>query len=117
MQLLDHRVRTLEDNHDELKDVLRELTSAMNKLVIIDEKQIQSALIMDRLAGDIRDVKQTIKEQAERHEKTMARLGERIGPLEIAAPQHKQTSQWVTGGIVGAAVLAAQFVAVKVGLK
>ncbi len=110
IELLEHRVNSIDDSQDEMKTVLKELTAAIHKLVIVDERQVQAALALDRLSTRVDDNKKATDE-------SLRRLGERIGPLELAAPQQKQTSQWVTGGVIGMAVLAAQFVAAKVGLR
>ena len=47
--VIDHRVTALEDDRNEMLQVLKELNVAVNKLVIIDERQVQAAIIMDRL--------------------------------------------------------------------
>ena len=47
--IIGHRVAALEEDRNEILQVLKELNVAVNKLVIIDERQVQAALIMDRL--------------------------------------------------------------------
>ena len=49
LAIIGHRVAALESDRNEILQVLKELNVAVNKLVIIDERQVQAALIMDRL--------------------------------------------------------------------
>jgi len=116
IELLDHRVTVLEENHEELKDVLKDLTLAIHKLVLVDERQVQAALAMDRLAGELREVRTEFKEAEKRVEDSVKRMGARIGALELAAPQQRQTSQWIYDGVKALAVIVGLFVLKKAGL-
>lgn len=116
IDLLEHRVNSINEAHDEIKDVLKELTVAIHKLVIVDERQVQAALAMDRLSKEIDRVERKVDDNKRAADKSIERMGERIGPLELAVPQQRQVSQWVNGAVVGMAVLAAMFVASKAGL-
>jgi uncharacterized protein YukE len=116
MELLDHRVTELEENHEELKDVLKDLTNAINKLAIIDEKQVQSALIMDRLSGEIKDIHKDIREAKDKSDASFKRFGERLGAIELQMPKQAQTSQWVYDAVKAMAVIAGLFVLKKAGL-
>lgn len=110
IELLEHRVNSIDDSQDEMKTVLKELTAAIHKLVIVDERQVQAALAMDRLSTRVDEHKKATDD-------SLRRLGERIGPLELAAPQNRQAFGWVQGGVLALAVVTLQFVATKVGLK
>lgn len=116
IELLDHRVTELEEDHEELKDVLKELTFAINKLVIVDERQVNAALALDRLAGELHETRSDLKELAKKTEESIKRIGERIGALENAMPQQRQASQWVYDGVKALAVVACLVVLKKAGL-
>lgn len=116
MELLDHRVTVLEENHEELKDVLKDLTVAINKLVLVDERQVQAALALDRMAGEMRETKNDVKESKNHFDESIKRMGARVGAIELALPQQRQTSQWVYECVNALAVLAGLFVLKKVGM-
>jgi len=102
MAVIGHRVSALETDRNEILQVLKELNVAVNKLVIIDERQVQAALIMDRLvkstdraheridavSGEMGSRIDTVK--TEITEVTSA-LGKSVGALRSeAAETHKQ---------------------------
>lgn len=116
VELLDHRVTVLEENHEELKDVLKDLTIAIHKLVLVDERQVQAALAMDRLAGELREVRAEAKEAEKRVDESIKRMGARVGTLELAMPQQRQAAQWIYEGVKALAVVVCLFVLKKVGL-
>jgi hypothetical protein len=62
--IIGHRVASLEEDRNEILQVLKELNVAVNKLVIIDERQVQAALIMDRLTKTTDRAHQRIDEVA-----------------------------------------------------
>jgi hypothetical protein len=62
--IIGHRVAALEEDRNEILQVLKELNVAVNKLVIIDERQVQAALIMDRLTKTTDRAHQRIDEMA-----------------------------------------------------
>ena len=105
VELLQHRVGSLEEQQEEIKDVLKELTTAIHKLIIVDERQIQVALAMDRLSAANNKIEEHLKD-----------LENRVNDLERSQPLQKQTSQWVIEAVKGAALLAVLFVASKSGL-
>lgn len=105
VELLHHRVGSLENQQDEIKEVLRELTTAIHKLIIVDERQIQAALAMDRLSASNDKLHERFDE-----------LADRVAAIERTQPMQKQTSQWVLEAIKGAALLAVIFVASQAGL-
>lgn len=118
LAIIEHRLSSIESSHDELKDAIKDLTVAINKLAIIDERQVQSALILDKLSSSVDkahmriDGLQTEFAKALHQAKVdchteMKSLTERMSKLEIEAPLNKQTSQWVFNALWGFAGLAA----------
>lgn len=69
--VIGHRVASLEEDRNEILQVLKELNVAVNKLVIIDERQVQAALIMDRLT-------KTTDRAHQRIDEVTAELADRI---------------------------------------
>jgi phage I-like protein len=69
--IIGHRVASLEEDRNEILQVLKELNVAVNKLVIIDERQVQAALIMDRLT-------KTTDRAHQRIDEAVSELSERL---------------------------------------
>lgn len=118
ISLIEHRLSSVEESHSDLKDAIKELTMAINKLAIIDERQVQSALIMDKLSAAIDKAHSRIdgltsefakalekaREECRQHREELDR---RIVELEKAEPLQQQTSQWMLAAVWGFAGLVA----------
>lgn len=118
LALIEHRIASIEDSHVDLKDAIKDLTVAINKLAIIDERQVQSALIMDKLSAAIDKAHSRIdgltsefakalekaREECRQHREELDR---RIVELEKAEPLQQQTSQWMLAAVWGFAGLVA----------
>jgi len=98
VELMEHRIEMLEETHSEIKIVLKELTTAVNKLIIVDERQVQAAVALDRLT------------------KNVDKAHERIDSLERLVPETKQANQWVYEAVKALAVVAGVFVLKKSGV-
>ena len=88
----------LHQDVSDMKAVLKELTVAINRLAIVEERQSETAKSMERAFSAI--------------DKITARLAS----LEQGAVSSARTSGWVDKGIWAAAGLAAMYIARKVGL-
>lgn len=89
--LLAHKV-------DSMNDTLRNLTDAVVRLALIEERQAQASLALERAF------------------KMLEKMEERIAAIEQSDVLQKQTSNWVLSGVWAAAGLAVMFVAKKAGL-
>ena len=98
------RLGLLSDDVGELKETLRQIASAVTRLALVEERQMQTNEALSRAfkALDKLDIKLVSVEQ-------------RIGSLERMQPQQQQTSAWVTTMLWAAAGAAVMFVAKKVG--
>lgn len=106
LSLIEHRLSSIEGSHDELRDAIKELTIAINKLAIVDERQVQAALIMDRLTqsvdkahsridglqSEFAKALQQAKSDCQAEVKT---LDTRVVNLEKSAPIQEKTAHWV----------------------
>lgn len=120
LALIEHRIASIEDSHTDLKEAIKELTQAIHKLAIIDERQIQSAITMDKLSAATDKAHSRIdgltSEFAKALEKAkgdyaggMKALDDRVAKLEQQAPMQQRTTEWVekiqwliVGGVVTA---------------
>ena len=99
------RLGLLSEDVGELKETLRQIASAVTRLALVEERQMQTNEALSRAFKQIDklDIKLVSVEQ-------------RIGSLERMQPQQQQTSAWVTTMLWAAAGAAVMFVAKKVGI-
>ena len=96
--ILTHRVETLHTDFGEIRDILRDMSNAIVKLALVEERQAQAALAQERCF------------------KIIEKLETRVEALEVAAPMQKQTSAWIMSGVWAAAGLSVTFIAKQLGL-
>ena len=82
----------------DMKTALNELSKAITKLALVEERQSQTA------------------EALERAFKAISRIEDRLSILERSAPKSKETSAWVDRFIFGAVMAVAGFIGTKLGL-
>ena len=82
----------------DMKTALNELSKAITKLALVEERQAQTA------------------EALERAFKAISRIEDRLSILERSAPKSKETSAWVDRFIFGAVMAVAGFIGTKLGL-
>ena len=83
----------------DVKTALTELSKAITKLALVEERQAQTA------------------EALERAFKAIGKIEDRLSALEQAAPKAKETSAWMDRFILGLLMLVMGFIGTKVGLK
>ena len=91
----------LEMLHSDVVDVktaLTELSKAITKLALVEERQAQTA------------------EALERAFKAIGKIEDRLSALEQVAPKAKETSAWVDRFILGIVVALMGFIGTKIGL-
>ena len=99
------RLGLLSDDVGELKETLRQIASAVTRLALVEERQMQTNEALSRAFKQIDkfDLKLTAVEQ-------------RLGARERMQPMQQQTNGWVLTAVWAAAGAAAMFVAKKVGV-
>lgn len=98
LAILSHRVEAMHEDFTEMRAVLKELTAAINKLALVEERQTQFA------------------EAQERAFKVIAKIEERLTALERKAPDVQRTNIWVDRAVLGVIAIVFLFIAKKVGL-
>ena len=81
-----------------MRDVLRELATAVTKLAVIEERQQQATQALERAF------------------KVLEKVEGRLDSIEKSQPMQQQTTDWVKAGVWAAACLVAAFIAKKAGL-
>ena len=99
------RLGLLSEDVGELKETLRQIASAVTRLALVEERQMQTNEALSRAFKQIDkfDLKLTSVEQ-------------RLGALERMQPIQQQTNGWVLTAVWAAAGAAVMFVAKKTGV-
>lgn len=103
--VLAHKVDAIHSDVSEMRVVLRDLTNAIIKLALVEERQSQFAIAQERAFKVL-----------ERLEMKIEGLDSRIGSLEAAEPLQKQTSSWFMAAVWAAAGLAVLLLLRKIGI-
>jgi len=92
VSVLTERLKSLHSDVSEIKGAMRDLTSAITKLALVEERQANYSAAQERAFA------------------TIARIETRLGDLEKNAPITERTNGWVERGVlavVGAALMFA----------
>jgi uncharacterized coiled-coil protein SlyX len=98
LAILNHRVEAMHDDVSELRAVLKELSVAITRLALVEERQGQSA------------------EAQERAFKVLETLERRVTALENRVPETDRTKIWMDRAVLAIIFSVFVFVAKKVGL-
>lgn len=92
------KIDMLHNDVVEMKTALSELSKAITKLALVEERQAQTADAMERAF------------------KAIGKIEDRISALELAAPKTKETNAWVDRFILALVMAVAGFIGTKLGL-
>jgi vacuolar-type H+-ATPase subunit D/Vma8 len=92
------RMQVLHEDVTDIKSALKDLTTAITKLALIEERQSQTTLALERMY------------------KSLENIDERVNVLEHLVPESRRASKWIDRALVAAIMVIAGFVAKKVGL-
>ena len=82
----------------DMKLAVNELSKAITKLALVEERQLQTADAMERAF------------------KAIGKIEDRLSALELAAPKTKETNAWVDRFILALVMTVAGFIGTKLGL-
>lgn len=82
----------------DMKIAVNELSKAITKLALVEERQSQTADAMERAF------------------KAIGKIEDRLSALELAAPKTKETNAWVDRFILALVMAVAGFMGTKLGL-
>ena len=88
----------LHDDVSDMKSVLKDLTIAINRLAVVEERQTQAAAALERAFG------------------ALERVEGRLAVLELQGVSSKQTNDWMGKAVWAAVAAVAVFAGKKVGL-
>ena len=99
------RIDALHGDMQDLKTSQREMTSAFQKLLVIEERQTAASASLERAFVAL-----------DKTSSDVYAVEKRVDSLERDAPMQKQTSNWVVSAVWGAAILAVTIIAKKIGI-
>lgn len=99
------RLDALHEDMQDLKTSQREMTSAFQKLLVIEERQTAASASLERAFVAL-----------DKTSNDVYAVEKRVDSLERDAPMQKQTSNWVVSAVWGAAILAVTIIAKKIGI-
>ena len=100
LTVLSAKLQSLHDDVSEMRSALRDLTNAITKLAIIEERQTNTQMAQDRAFTAISNVERRL---AEIERLLPADLGERLAALERKSPITDMSNRWVFGAITAIA--------------
>jgi len=92
------KLEMLHDDVVEMKNALNEVSKAITKLALVEERQAQTADALERAF------------------KAIGKIEDRLSALELTAPKTKETSAWVDRFILAAIVAVMGFAGTRLGL-
>ena len=99
------RLGLLSADVGELKETLREIASAVTRLALVEERQMQTNEALSRAF-----------KQIDKLDLKLVGLEQRLIALERVQPIQQQTSSWVMSAVWAAAGAAVVFIAKKAGV-
>lgn len=99
------RLDALHGDMQDLKTSQREMTSAFQKLLVIEERQTAASASLERAFVAL-----------DKTSNDVYAVEKRVDSIERDAPMQKQTSNWVVSAVWGAAILAVTIIAQKIGI-
>ena len=99
------RLGLLSEDVGELKETLRQIASAVTRLALVEERQMQANEALSRAF-----------KQIDKLDLKLTGIEQRIGSLERMQPIQQQTNGWVLTAVWAAAGAAVMFIAKKAGV-
>ena len=99
------RLGLLSEDVGELKETLRQIASAVTRLALVEERQMQTNEALSRAF-----------KQIDKFDLKLTAVERRLGALERLQPQQQQTTTWVVSAVWAAAGAAFFFIAKKAGI-
>lgn len=109
LQLIADNMQAVHENVSELRnsvqESLRDISSALQSLVLLEQKQTHQSLTQQRFEKELDEVKRDVKE-----------LDNRTTAVEIAMPELKRTSSWIFSAALAVLSAAGMFAGKMLGI-
>jgi DNA repair ATPase RecN len=116
VERLVHHIQRISDGVGEMKAAMREMAAAINRLAVIEERQNQDRVALERAFSAISDLSKKHDQAITRTMEIVDKIDGRMRALEMAQPMQSKVAEWVEKALFAAAAAAVMFVAGKAGL-
>ena len=99
------RLGVLSEDVSDLKDTLKQIATAVTRLALVEERQLQTNEALSRAFNQIDKVDAKI-----------TAIDQRVAYIERDAPMQKHTSGWIMSAVWAAAGLAALLILNRLGI-
>ena len=106
LAVLAHKVDAIHANITDMQVAMRDLTNAIIKLALVEERQTQFSIAQERGFKVL-----------EKIESKLDSLDNRVNALEAAEPEQRRTSGWIMTAVWAAAGLAVAMVLAELGIR
>lgn len=107
LAVLDQKVSSLCNDFSDVRSSLKELTAAINRLALVEERQAQLTLTVERVFKALDRLEQRAEKDRGEIRIDLGKLDTRVVNLEISEPMERQTSKWVIAAATGLITLMA----------
>lgn len=107
LAVLDQKVSSLCNDFSDVRSSLKELTAAINRLALVEERQAQLTLTVERVFKALDRLEQRAEKDRGEIRIDLEKLDTRVVNLEISEPMQRQTSKWVIAAATGLITLMA----------
>lgn len=101
IHLIAARLDTFHRDMQEIKGVQKEMAAAFSRLVLMEERQINTAAAIERCFKQQEKIENKLEEHEKANREVAQAVERRVDLLESSAPLLKQVSTWVIAGITG----------------
>lgn len=101
IHLIAARLDTFHRDMQEIKGVQKEMAAAFSRLVLMEERQINTAAAIERCFKQQEKIENKLEEHEKANREVAQAIERRVDSLESSAPLFKQVSTWVIAGITG----------------
>lgn len=95
IERLTHHMQRIREGVGEMKEAMKEMAAAINRLAVIEERQNQDRQALERAFSAISDVAKKHDQSVERVTAVVERMEARLRALELAAPVNHHTTDMV----------------------
>lgn len=107
LAVLDQKVSSLCNDFSDVRSSLKELTAAINRLALVEDRQAQLTLTVERVFKALDRLEQRAEKDRGEIRIDLGKLDTRVVNLEISEPMERQTSKWVIAAATGLITLMA----------
>lgn len=107
VHLIAARLDALHGDMQEVKGVQKEMAAAFSKLILIEERQANTAAAQERSFKALEKLEVKLEAYTTANREACKEMERRLDSLEAQAPTNKRVTDWVFMGVIGFVALVA----------